>query len=29
MRITFHFGKYTVTIIVKDSKKQADRHSGK
>ena len=29
MRITFHIGKYTITIIVRDSKKQASRHSAK
>ena len=29
MRITFHIGRYTITIIVKDRRKQASRHSGK
>ena len=29
MRITFHIGKYTVTIIVYERKKQASRHSAK
>jgi len=29
MRITFHVWKYTVTIIVKKSRKQTSRHSGK
>ena len=29
MRITFHIGRFTVTIIVKDRKKQASRHSAK
>lgn len=28
MRITFHIGKYTITIIVKD-RKQNSRHSAK
>ena len=30
MRITFHIGKYTVTIIVKEKKKRKEdnRHSG-
>ena len=29
MRMTFHIGKYTVTIIVKERKKQTSRHSAK
>ena len=29
MRITFHIGKYTITIIVKKRKEQASRHSAK
>ena len=29
MRITFHIGRYTITIIVKDRKSNAAAHSGK
>ena len=29
MRITFHIGRFTITIVVKERKKQADRHSAK
>lgn len=29
MRITFHIGKYTITIIVKDRRNNAAAHSGK
>ena len=29
MRLTFHIGRFTITIIVKDHKKQASRHSAK
>ena len=29
MRITFHIGGYTITIIVKDRRKNAAAHSAK
>ena len=29
MRITFHIGRYTITIIVKDRKSNTAAHSGK
>ena len=29
MRITFHIGRYTITIIVKDRRKNAAAHSAK